>query len=301
MKRYILANAIIGVVISQHLAQDVPYMFENTFYSKIGTYNNMKLQTGFCKMTGFETVSRNTSDGPPLFTSGRVQFGVGLSHYQFGSTIVPSLYNNTEGSMTCGMCINITHIENLPILNNELTDYDPTNSTKWHIAMIFDQCADPICTSGFLDIDVYADNIFAKSFTRNIVWHAIDCPIMENEPPQFLLCTVNTCNSQNEAYKYVSTFKELFEPTYFYIVVRNLKRPLMCFHMKVNETFIQLPFISGTGFTWNNYTQPFAEENFIFMMTDVFGNVTYQYFKTDNILNIQPTCSYTGGVLFIGE
>lgn len=34
---------------------------------------------------GYDTVSRETSAGPSVFTSGLVKIGVGLSHNQFGS------------------------------------------------------------------------------------------------------------------------------------------------------------------------------------------------------------------------
>lgn len=36
-------------------------------------------------MQGFDTVSRETSAGPSVFTSGLVKIGVGLAHHQFGS------------------------------------------------------------------------------------------------------------------------------------------------------------------------------------------------------------------------
>ena len=98
------------------LAQNITYLYNTLLNSSTGTYNMMTNQTGFCKMTGFNTISRSTSLGPPLFTSGRVQFGVGLSQYQFGSTIIPSINDKTEGSIVCGMCINITHISTFNLL-----------------------------------------------------------------------------------------------------------------------------------------------------------------------------------------
>ena len=45
------------------------------------TYTHTRTQT----KKGYDTVSRETSAGPSVFTSGLVKIGVGLSHNQFGS------------------------------------------------------------------------------------------------------------------------------------------------------------------------------------------------------------------------
>jgi len=276
------------------LAQDILYMYNNILYSNIGTYNNMKNQTGYCKMTGFNTVSRNTSFGPPLFTSGRVQFGVGLSHFQFGSLNNPSVDNKPEGSLTCGMCINITSISNFPLFNNELTNYTNINTSTSHIVMVFDQCNDLICTSGFLDIDVYADNIFFKSNTYNISWSAIDCPIYEDEKIEYLLCTVDTCNAQDTKYLNSSNFGDLFSPYYFSITLRNMKRPINSVAILIDNNYKELPYISGSGYTYNGY---FQEEILQIEIVDILQYVSYDTFNMKDIKSMKPLDAYHGCIL----
>lgn len=46
---------------------------------------------------GFDTVSRETSAGPSVFTSGLVKIGVGLSHNQFGSRFESTTWNDLVG------------------------------------------------------------------------------------------------------------------------------------------------------------------------------------------------------------
>ena len=262
--------------------------------SSIGTYNMMTNQTGFCKMTGFNTVSRSTSLGPPLFTSGRVEFGVGLSQFQFGSTTVPSINGKTEGSVVCGMCINITHISNFPLFNFELTQYQNINLTGSHIAMIFDQCNDPICTSGFIDIDVYSGNIFTKSNTYDISWHAVDCPIYPNEQIEYLLCSNATCNVNNNQYLNARKFGDLFSPYYFSIVARNMKRPITNFYLFIDNNYKELPYVSGNGFTFNGN---FQESEFKFKIVDYLGNNIETSYNFNDVMNYKPLIDYRGGIL----
>lgn len=58
------------------------------------------------------------------------------------------------------MCIEVTKVENMPELGDELTTWSSgSNITVPFIAMVFDQCTDPICDeSGYLDFDVYSEN-----------------------------------------------------------------------------------------------------------------------------------------------
>ena len=276
------------------LAQNISFMYANIFNPPFGTYNNMKRQNGFCKMTGFNTVSRSTSDGPCLFTSGRVKFGVGLSQFEFGSQFVQSINNVVEGSIVCGMCINITKISNFPLFNFELNSYENINTTESHVAMIFDQCTDPICTSGFLDIDVYDDNIFTKSNTYNISWNAIDCPTYDNEKIEFLICSTNTCNMQDSKYKNVSLFENLFNKNYFSIVPRNFKSPIKQLCICVDNNYIELPYVSGNGFTFNG---DFNENSLSIRLETIFNETYYENFTMDTIFQMKPLESYRGGVI----
>ena len=91
-------------------------MYENDVPAELGSYNSLQKQVAFCKMQvrhflllapllpllpllllilnttirppqGFDTMSRTTSGGPSVFTSGLVKIGVGLAHAQFGSRV----------------------------------------------------------------------------------------------------------------------------------------------------------------------------------------------------------------------
>jgi len=67
--------------------------------------------------------------------------------------------SQAEGAAACGMCIEVTKAENMPDIHDELTRWDYAKDIKTpFIAMIFDQCTDPICETGYLDFDVYDEN-----------------------------------------------------------------------------------------------------------------------------------------------
>jgi hypothetical protein len=274
-------------------SQDIFNLYSNRQYSSIGTYNNMKYQTGFCKMQGFDTTSISTSCAPKMVLDRKVDFGVGLSHYQFGSPSNPSIYGLTEGTLVCGMCIQILNISNLPLFNSELTDYTPINVTSSHLAMIYDQCTDPICNNDFLDIDVYADNIFTKSNTYDIVWIAIDCPVDEFNELELLICTEDTCNEQDVKYKSVQTFNELFNPSYFAIIPRNMVRPIQEFYIKYNNEYQKLEYRSGIGYVWEN--NEFTSSILELKLVDVFGNIIYKEYNFNK--NNIPLEDFRGGII----
>jgi hypothetical protein len=274
-------------------SQDIFDLYSNRQYSSIGTYNDMKYQTGFCKMQGFNTKSRSTSCAPQMVLDRKVDFGVGLSHYQFGSPSNPSIYGLTEGALVCGMCIQIQNISNLPLFNNELTQYIPINVTSSHIAMIYDQCTDPICNDAFLDIDVYADDIFTKSNTYDIVWIAVDCPVDEFNELELLICTQDTCNEGDIKYKSVKTFKELFDPSFFSIIPRNMVRPIQEFYIKYINEYQKLEYRSGIGYVWegNEFTTSTLELKLI----DIFGNINYKNYNFDK--KNKPLDDFRGGII----
>ena len=163
-----------------------------------------------------------------------------------------------------------------------------------HIAMVFDQCNDPICTSGFLDIDVYADNIFFKSNTYNISWNAIDCPIYVEEKVEYLVCTVDTCNAQDTKYLNSSTFGDLFSPYYFSITIRNMKRPINNVAILIDNNYKELPYISSSGYTYNGY---FQEEILQIKIVDILQYISYDTFNMKDIKSMKPLDAYHGGIL----
>lgn len=280
------------------MAQNFTLLTTVLAFSALGTYNDMQKQLGYCKMTGFNTISRNTSSGPKLFTSGRVRFGVGLSKHQFGSDRISSINDKTQGQLVCGMCLNITSIDNLPLLNFELTNH---TDTPLHsaIAMVFDQCNDPICTENFLDIDVYDDTIFHNGNTQNVYWKAIDCPILENEKPEYLLCSDVTCKQRDTKYLTASTFKELFNPYYFTITVRNYIRPITNLFIKFYDEFIELPYIASIGYVFNgfSFSTSFNETILYIKFIDVYNNYYYDHFDVNKLLHTKITSDYHGGII----
>jgi len=291
--KLILFLFIIPSIVAE--SQDIFNFYSNLQFSPLGTYNDMKYQTGFCKMQGFNTQSRSTSYAPKIVLDGKVNFGVGLSHYQFGSPSNPSIYGLTEGTLVCGMCIQIQNISNLPLFNSELTQYVPINVTTSHIAMIFDQCTDPICNENFLDIDVYADNIFTKSNTYNIDWIAIDCPVDEFNELELLICTQNTCNVNDIKYKSVHYFKELFNPTFFSIIPRNMVRPIREFYIKNENEYIKLEYRSGIGYIWEG--KEFINSLLELKLIDVFNNIIYKQYNFTKELLKMPLDDYRGGII----
>jgi hypothetical protein len=64
-----------------------------------------------------------------------------------------AILRQTQGAAACGMCIEVTRVDNMPALNDQLTEWNyKKNISVPFIAMIFDQCTDPICEwNGYLD------------------------------------------------------------------------------------------------------------------------------------------------------
>jgi hypothetical protein len=156
-----------------------------------GSYNSFIDQVGFCKQQSFDTKSRSTSSSAGVFQSGRVLFGVGVSHYQFQRSIV-----------SCGRCIEVLSVDRFYQFNDELTEwhYDKPNPGNFKV-MVFDECTDPICESGFLDFDVYnSKQPVAYGNPTNLSWRFVPCPVRDNDKIEFLLCLgYDSCQVQNEA------------------------------------------------------------------------------------------------------
>lgn len=183
------------------------------------TYNSMLQQVGFCKQQSFDTMSRSTSTAPSVFTSGRVHVGVGLSDVQFQQSIV-----------ACGRCIQIIHIEKFYQLNDELTGWDYNqNVDGGFVSMVFDECTDPICTSGFLDFDVYNKNQpVAHGNPINLMWQYVDCPVNEQDKIEFLFCLGYTsCQSHNEEGRSVKSLWQEAQQNDFMVYPRNFRQPIV--------------------------------------------------------------------------
>lgn len=144
-----------------------------------GSYNSFLGQVGFCKAQSFETRSRDTSTPPHIFYSGKVLFGVGLSHVQFNNSIV-----------SCGRCIHVLSIDHFYWFNEGLTNWDYNKPHQGNLtAMVFDECTDPICNSGFLDFDIYNERQpVANGNPSNITWEFVPCPVGDEDRIGFLIC-----------------------------------------------------------------------------------------------------------------
>jgi len=152
-----------------------------------GSYNSFRRQVGFCRMQSFDTVSRETSSSVPMFLDGRVSFGIGLSHTNM----------STDGVFGCGRCLNVTAIENFYRFNPSLTRWSrrPHDPAEAFVAMVFDDCTDPVCTPGYLDFDIYSlDQPVFRGNPHGIRWDWIPCPILPHETIEYLLCIGDLCN-----------------------------------------------------------------------------------------------------------
>jgi len=75
--------------------------------------------------------------------------------------------------------------------------------------MVFDQCKDEICESGFLDFDIY-NKKQPVSFGNisGIKWRGVECPVQEDKL-EYLICSQNTSN-----------FTEKKEKKFFFYIER---------------------------------------------------------------------------------
>ena len=237
------------------IAQDIPCMFSNIITSPIGTYNSLVEQTAYCKLQGFDTNSRISSKSPKMFQDGRIKFGVGLSHKQFGSLQEKSWMDSVEGSLTCGMCIEVLDIENMPEFNDELTNWNYLQEIKTpFIAMVFDQCKDDICESGFLDFDIYnSKQPVSFGNIADIKWRAIECPVQEDKL-EYLICSQNTCNSSNQK---KNNFINVFSRNWFSLIIRNNRIPILEVYLynNIQNKYIKLKYKSSIGYVSENFPQ----------------------------------------------
>ena len=281
------------------IAQDIPCMFSNIITSPIGTYNSLVEQTAYCKLQGFHTNSRISSKSPKMFQDGRVKFGVGLSHKQFGSLQETSWMNSVEGSLTCGMCIEVLEIENMPEFNNELTDWNYLQEIKTpFIAMVFDQCKDDICKSGFLDFDIY-NNLQPVSFgnINNIKWKAVECPVQEDKL-EYLICSQNTCNFSD---KKQNKFINVFSRNWFSLIIRNNRIPILELYLynDIQKQYIKLEYKSSIGYVSENFSQ--NENKLKLKMVSYDQKEYFDIIDLNKYFNLDTTEGYNGGMLIEGN
>ena len=196
------------------------------YSSKKGaSYNSFLRQVGYCKLQSFDTTSRNTSSSPSLFQSGRVSFGVGLSHFQFQQSIV-----------SCGQCIQILTVDRFYQFNQELTKWNYQQPQHGNFTvMVMDECTDPICQSGFLDFDIYSDKQpVAYGNPTHLSWHFVPCPVSIEDKLEFLICLgYETCQEHHpEGRNIEELYHQAVQQNWFTIYPRNFRIALHSLHIQ---------------------------------------------------------------------
>jgi hypothetical protein len=246
------------------------------------TYNSFIKQIGYCKLQGFLTESRSTSNSIAMFLDGRIKFGVGISDINMKSKD----YN------LCGMCINVTNVDNFYKWNNEITEWNKRINHDNFLAIVFDRCPDEICIKNFLDFDIYNPlQPVSHGNPINLEWYEIPCPIEKNEYIEYLICTSDTCNFQN---KEIDSIENVIKnPTYFWsITFRNMRIPIK----KVIIHYLNYDYElkKDNSWSWNN--DLYDLKNGINMTFYDKNNKSYNDFIKFN-KNENTAIGYNGGIL----
>lgn len=181
------------------------------------SYNSLIQQIGFCRMQSFDTISRSTSESVPMFLDGRILMGVGLSDENMKSS----------DAFLCGACLEVTHVENFYEWNSELTQWGLPipNSPPPFLVMVMDQCTDPVCTRDYVDFDIYNPHQpVMNGNPYHVEWNLVPCPVHDDEPPQFLLCTAKTCHVDDPQDAIPTAPAAPLD--YWSLTIRNTKLPL---------------------------------------------------------------------------
>lgn len=265
------------------------------------TYNSLRNQVAYCKMQGYNTTSRNTSDGPSMFTSGAVYIGAGLSALQFGS------------GLACGMCFEVLGAKNLALGPRDAKDelrgpFIVSNLNESLIGMVFDECTDPICQApGFLDFDMYSPTPPVSSGNpREVVWRAVPCPVhgasgeVEHHL-EYLFCFPGTCNAQDSAAT-GRRFIDVFDPSFLSLTVRNSRVPVVSVRLLGRE----LKAVHGAGFVGEFHDVMHSSKSpqdhaFTLELRGVDGSVATETLDWGDVMSAEALPQYHGGVLLRGR
>lgn len=194
-----------------------------TWARQESSYNSLIQQIGFCRMQSFDTVSRSTSESVPMFLDGRILMGVGLSDVNMKSS----------DAFLCGACLEVTHVENFYEWNSELTQWGLPipQSPPPFLVMVMDQCTDPVCTRDYLDFDIYnPQQPVMNGNPYHVEWSLVPCPVYDDEPIEFLLCTAQTCHVDDPQEVTVGDIIPLIPTStpleYWSLTIRNTALPL---------------------------------------------------------------------------
>lgn len=209
-----------------------------------GSFNSFIRQVGFCKLQGFDTVSRTTSASVPMFFDGRLSFGVGT---RFDSTSY------------CGRCLRISGIDRFAEFSFELDAFIESNARNGSIdAIIFDQCLDPVCAPGYLDFDIYSQTQpVSGGNPTGITWDFIPCPVLPGEFIEILFCFSNTCHEGDGTGRKNDEILGGANPYYWTAFIRNSRCPIH--HVFLPEYGIELRDNNGWVYdnAYFNFSEPF--------------------------------------------
>lgn len=208
-------------------------------YAYNATYNSFVKQVGYCKLQGFRTTNRSTSNSVPMFMDNRVRFGVGLSDAEF------------QGDCSnCGRCIQIANIDNLAVLNDELDHYLHRQTTVSNVTvMVMDECTDAICTSGFLDLDVYTQHPpVSHGNPYNVQWTFIPCPVYDDEYIELLFCLSDACNALSPIHTSITSVIAKSNRYHWSVYVRNARLPVSTLYLSDYDVYLE----KQNGWIWNH-------------------------------------------------
>jgi len=246
------------------------------------TFNSFRNQVGYCKLQGFNTISRSTSKSIPMFLDSRIAFGVGLSDVEFQSNV-----------SYCGSCIQIHEIYNFAIFSNDLTSWKNSdilqNKTSF-IVMVMDQCTDPICQQqGFLDFDIYSETQPVQDGNpANVLWNFVPCPILPNEMIEFLVCLSATCKKNDkQIWNSAEEILQNSSPYFLSIYIRNQRLPIW----KVSIINYHVEMENNNGWVVSSVMIDFYHPITIQLNDDI------QITETISLLDYSPIEDYHGGFI----
>lgn len=252
----------------------------NQVYHTNATFNSLRQQVAYCKLQGFDTLSRATSHGPSLFTSGDVWVGVGLSGVEFRGEL-------------CGACLQIERGQNMLQGNQDLDVFGPEFQSFPFTAMVFDQCNDPVCTSGFLDFDVYSETPpVSVGNPHSLSWRFVDCPTGSQHKIEYLFCFPGTCK-QGDPPRAGAQLRDVWDPYFFGITVRNSRVPVS----KATLSGFNLTYVDAFGWAFNGI---FPTTDFVITLQGMDGSTTTETIPFETVMRLPCDPSYRGGVLLQG-
>jgi len=189
-----------------------------------------------------------------MFLDGRVLMGVGLSNENM----------KTSDAFLCGACLRVTRVENFYEWNTELTVWGKPVSDTPFLVMVMDQCTDPVCTRDYLDFDIYSDQQpVMHGNPYHVEWTLVPCPVTENEPLEYLLCTATTCHAEDPPNRTVGDVLSRDAEDYWSLTIRNTRWPLH--QVRVEYQGRLVPLRLENAWVWDQ--GPFSFRNGLLNLT----------------------------------